>query len=73
MRAALKVKSPILLVNPQHQTSMLADMAVEVEPSHQFVAIQLSDKMVSDIEVHMEQRYATEFLCVEKVAPTVIH
>ena len=32
-----------------------------------------SDKMVSDMEVHMKQRCATEFLHVEKIAPIDIH
>jgi len=32
-----------------------------------------SEKVMSDMEVHMEQRYATEFLHVEKIAPTGIH
>ena len=32
-----------------------------------------SNKMVSDIEVHMKQRYVTEFLHEEKVSPTDIH
>jgi len=29
--------------------------------------------MVSDVEVHMKQRGGTEFLHVEKMAPTDIH
>ena len=32
-----------------------------------------SDRMVSDMEVHMKQRCGTEFLHVEKMAPTDIH
>ena len=32
-----------------------------------------SDKMVSDMEVHMKQRCVTEFLHAEKMAPTHIH
>ena len=32
-----------------------------------------SDRMVSDIEVHMKQRCVTEFLREEKTAPTYIH
>jgi len=31
-----------------------------------------SDRTASDIEVHMKQRCVTEFLCVEKTAPTDI-
>ena len=32
-----------------------------------------SDKMVSDMEMHIKQRRVTEFLHVEKTAPIVIH
>ena len=32
-----------------------------------------SDKMVSDMEVHVKQRCVTEFLHAEKMAPTDIH
>ena len=32
-----------------------------------------SDKMASDMEVHMKQRCVTEFLHVEKMAPIDIH
>ena len=32
-----------------------------------------SDKMESDMEVHMKQRCVTEFLQMEKIAPTDIH
>ena len=32
-----------------------------------------SDKMVSDVEVHMKQRHETEFLHAEKIAPSDIH
>jgi len=32
-----------------------------------------SNKVMSDIEVHMKQRCAIGFLYVEKVAPTKIH
>jgi len=32
-----------------------------------------SDKMASDMEVHIKQRCGIEFLHVEKVAPTNIH
>ena len=32
-----------------------------------------SDKMVSDMEVHMKQKRGTEFLHVEKIAPIDIH
>ena len=32
-----------------------------------------SDKMTSDMEEHLKQRCVTEFLHVEKMAPTDIH
>jgi len=58
-------------------------MAVEVEPSNNiplhFVAIRQmaaegqSDRMASDTEVQMNQRYVIEFLHVEKMAPFDIH
>ena len=32
-----------------------------------------SDRMASDLEVHLKQRDEVEFLCVEKMAPTDIH
>jgi len=54
-------------------------MAGEVEPSHQysftFCSIQhmaeegKSDRMASDLQVHMKQRCVTELLHVEKITP----
>ena len=32
-----------------------------------------SDKMTSDVEVHIKQRCVIEFLCVENMAPIDIH
>ena len=32
-----------------------------------------SDKMVSDMEAHVKEKCVTEFLHVEKMAPTDIH
>ena len=32
-----------------------------------------SERMASDMEVHMKQRFFTEFLHAEKMAPTDIH
>ena len=29
--------------------------------------------MVSDIEEHMKEKFGTEFLCAEKIAPIIIH
>ena len=52
-------------------------MAAEAEPSAQYSITLLSakghsDRMVSDMEMHMKQRCVTEFLHVEKMAPTDI-
>ena len=64
-------------------TTLEADggMAVEVKTSHQYFVIfcccvaaeEQSDKMESDMEVHMKQRCVTKFLHLEKMAPTDIH
>ena len=58
-------------------------MVVEVEPSvsiplhfvavWQMAAEEQSDKMASDMEVHMKQRCVIEFLHAEKMAPTDVH
>ena len=58
-------------------------MAAEVKPSCQYSitfccsatdgAKGQSDSMMSDIEVCIEQRCVTEFLHLEKMAPTDIH
>ena len=57
-------------------------MAVEVELSHSYLltfgccvtaAERQSGRMASDMEAHMKQRCVTEFLHVEKMAPTDIH
>ena len=40
---------------------------------HCWVAEEWSDKMASYMEVCIKQRCVTEFLCVEKMAPTDIH
>ena len=58
-------------------------MKVEVEPAQQnciafccvwqMTAEGQSDKTVSDMEVWMKKRCVTEFLHVEKIAPTDIH
>ena len=65
MRAALKVKPPILLHWPVMSEPDAGGMAVETGPSHQyllyFVAVWQtaaeghSDKMASDMEVRMKQ------------------
>ena len=71
---------PILLCCPTMSEEDVGGMAVEVEPSHpysimfcQCVAEGQSDKLVSDMETHMNQRYGTDFLHEEKIAPPGIH
>ena len=81
MRAAPKVMPPMLWCWPMMSEADCV-MAVEVEPSHQYslhfvavwqtVAEGQSDKMASDVEVHMKQRCVMEFFCVGKIAPTDI-
>ena len=83
MRAALKVMPPILLYWPTVSEVDVGDMAIEVEPSHQYSLTYCccvsdgsrgqSNKMVPDTEVWMKQRCVTEFLCAEKMASTDIH
>ena len=51
-------------------------MAIEAEPSHQYsncCCVRDGSKGVSDMEVWMEQRGATQFLHAKKMAPIGIH
>ena len=83
MRDAPKAVPPILLCWPTMSEVDIGCMAVEVEPSHHLplhsVAVQQtsaegqSDKMRSDMEMHMVQRRVTAFLHVKKMAPMDIH
>lgn len=59
---------------------MLVGMAVEVESFHYVFFFyrttdgsRASDKMASDMEMGMKQRYVTEFFHLEKMVPTDIH
>lgn len=58
---------------------MLVGMAVEVEFFHYIFfycttdGSRASDKMASDMEMGMKQRYVTEFFHLEKMVPTDIH
>jgi len=81
-RASPKVTPPILLYCPVSEADV-GGMAVESEssisiPLH-FVAVEQmaaegqSDRLVSDVEAHMEQRRVPQFLHVEKMAPIGIH
>ena len=58
----------------------VSDMGIEAEPSCQYsitffchAADGSRDKMTADMEVHLKQRYVTEFLHAEKMAPIDIH
>ena len=73
MRATPKVMSPILLCWPMMSQADSGGMAVEVEPSHQYSITCCccvtdgsgggqSDKMMSDMEVHVIQNCGMEFL-----------
>jgi len=80
---APKVMPPVLLCWLTTSEADAGGMAVEVEPSAniplhyvavwQMTAEGQSDRVVSVMEVHMEQRGVTEFLHAEKTAPTDIH
>ena len=66
----------VLLSWPTMPEADVGGMAIEVEPSHQysivFCCVQQmategqSNRMVSEVEVHMKQRCVTKFLHVEK-------
>jgi len=71
-RAALKVLSPILLCWPTTPEVGVGGVAVEVEPSYQYsvtFCCCAAVKTVSDVEVYMKRRCASEFLSVEKWHP----
>lgn len=53
-------------------------MAVKVEPSNQYsltfcCCVKDGSRGEVDMEVHMEQRYITEFFHLEKIIPTDIY
>ena len=72
--AVPKVMPSILLCWPAVSEVDVGGMAAEVEPPHkhsvtamwQMAAEEQSDKMASDMEVHMKQKYMAEFLHTEK-------
>ena len=79
-RAALKVMPPTVLLWPTTSEADVGGMTMEVEPSHQYfttfcchVIDEASDRLASDMEVHMKPKCEAEFLHVEKMAPTDIH
>ena len=59
-------RPPISCCWPTMSVADVDGMKVEAEPSHQ------CDTMVSDMEVCMKQRCATELLYAEKMVPTGI-
>lgn len=83
MSAVLNVVPPVLLCWPTISEVNVGAVAVEVEPSHQysvpFGSVQQmategqSNRMVSEVEVHMKQRCVTKFLHVEKKMHIDIH
>ena len=79
-QVATKVMLPISLCWPTVSEADGGGIAVKVEPFNQyFVAMWQtaaeghSDRMASDMEVHMKQRCEIEFLCAEKMAHIDIH
>ena len=77
----LKVMSTVLLCWTTSEADV-GGMAVEVEHSHiplHFIAVRQmaaegqSDKMASDVQVQMTERYVTECLHVKTVALVDIH
>ena len=81
-RAAPKVMPPILLYWPTISGVDVGGMTVEAEPDSiplcfvavwQMAAEGLSDKMASDMEVHMKKKCGTEFLHAEKISPIDTH
>ena len=82
-RAAPKVTSLILLCWPPMSEADAGGMAMEVEPSHQYsvtFCCGVTDGSRGEVwpnsvdtEVHVEQRYVTEFFHLEKITPTDIY
>ena len=67
----------MLLCWPMISEEVVGGMAVEAEPSHQYsinvkqiAGEEQSDKMASDMEVQIKQKYVIEFLHVDKMVPT---
>ena len=57
----------------QYTLNLLTNIPLHVVAVWQMAAEGQSDRMVSDMDVQMEQRSATEILHVEKMAPTDIY
>jgi len=71
---------PILLHCPKPSETNVGGTAAKAEPSHQYSITCCccvtggsiggqSDTVVSDLEMHMEQRGGLEFLHADKIAP----
>ena len=84
IKAAPKLMPPILLCWPTKSEAEVGGMASEMESSHQYSTMFCChvtddnrrvklDKMKSDVEVYMKQRFVIEFLHVEKMALITIH
>ena len=81
-RAAPKVMPPVLWWWPAVSEENVDDMAVETELSQQYsyfvdmwqmAAEGQSDRMASDMEVHVKQKCVVEFRHLEKIVPIDIH
>jgi len=83
-RPALKVMPLDLWCWPTMTKANVGDVAVEVEPSHQYSTFYFvatwqmaaegqSDKVMSDMKVHMKKRCVTGFLHEEEKVPINIH
>ena len=62
-----------MMVVWQQRLNLPTNIPVHLVADRQMAAEGQSDRMVSNMEVCMEQRCFTEFLHVEKMAPTDIH
>jgi len=62
-----------MLVVWQWRLSLPTNIPLHFVTMQQMAEEGVSDKMVSDMEMHVMQRCGTEFLHAEKMAPTVIH
>jgi len=79
----IKIMHLILLCCPMMSEVVVGGITAEVEPSHQYSIIFCcrvkiateghSDKMSSDMEMHMKPRCVIEFVHMEKMAATDIH
>ena len=57
----------------QYRFNLPTNVLLHVVAVQQMAAERQADKMASDMEMQMKQRYVTEFLHMEKMAPVDIH